>query len=175
VLGRAKRFAGHEDTPLSPRGRAQVRRLRARFLRLAPEVVFSSDLSRCLETASLLAPRCPVEASDRLRELDFGDWDGESARSCRRRDKKLFDRWMRRPWSTSPPGGESLRELWTRVRRFVASVVERFPNRTLAIISHAGPIRTLLAPAPEQFWTMDVPPAALFRIEWGPEGRCFGD
>jgi broad specificity phosphatase PhoE len=181
VIGRAQRYAGHRDTPLSPRGRAQAARLRARIGRFRPDLLVSSDLKRCLETAELAAPGAAILATERLRELDFGSWDGLSARTCRRRDARRFDRWMRDPWSTRPPGGESLRQLWIRVRRYVGSLLRRFPRRTLAIVTHAGPIRALLAPHPSRFWSVDVPPAAVFAVDRVPargrarERRCAAD
>jgi alpha-ribazole phosphatase len=180
VLGRAGRYAGHRDSPLSPRGRAQVLRLRPRFRRLRPDVIVSSDLARCRQTAQILAPGAEVLSSPELRELNFGRWDGRTAESCRRRDGRRFDQWMREPWSTRTPDGESLRQLCRRVRRFVTSLISRFPNRTLALITHAGPLRTLLATNPSDFWRVSVPPASLFELDWEPkvgqsavrEGRC---
>jgi len=176
VLGRARRYAGHRDTPLSPEGRRQISTLRARFRRLRPEVVVSSDLSRCRETAALLAPGAAIPGSELLRELDFGAWDGLTAASCRRRDPGRFDRWMRDPWSVPPPGGEKLQTLWTRVRTFVSDLVRRHPARRIALITHAGPIRALLAADPSQFWSRSVPAGALFTLRWpvdaGRKGRC---
>jgi broad specificity phosphatase PhoE len=169
VLGRAKRYAGHLDSPLSPRGLAQVRRLRRRFQKLGADIVISSDLRRCLMTAKILAPGVDILSSARLRELDFGDWDGRTCRSCRRRDPGRFDRWLKNPWAIRTPGGESLRQLWKRVRRYVDSLVLRHPGQTLALVTHAGPIRSLLAPDPSSFWTPHVPPAALFECDWGQE------
>jgi broad specificity phosphatase PhoE len=176
VLGRAKRYAGHRDTPLTDEGRDQISRLRGRFRKLSAEVLVSSDLKRCRETASLLAPGARVVTTEQLRELDFGAWDGLTAATCRRRDPRLFDRWMRDPWSRRPPGGERLAQLWTRVRAAVSDLVRRHANRTLAIVTHAGPIRALLASDPEQFWSATVPPGALFTLRWkagpcAPSGR----
>lgn len=175
VLGRAKRYAGHRDTPLTPRGRAQIRRLRPRFQKIKAQVIVSSDLVRCLETARILAPGLEIIRSARLRELDFGEWDGRTAVSCRHRDPRRFDRWMRDPWTIRTPGGECLSQVWTRVRGYVSSLVRRFPGRTLALVTHAGPIRTLIAPDPSRFWKEDVPPAALIELDWEPERRCRGE
>jgi broad specificity phosphatase PhoE len=166
VLGRARRYAGHRNSPLSARGRIQASKLGSRFRRLKPDIVVSSDLRRCLETAKILGAAVPILPSSGLREMDFGDWDGRTSASCRRRDRDRFDRWMIDPWSLRPPGGESLRQLRARVRRFVDSLVRRFPDRTLALITHAGPIRALVAPEPSDFWALDVPPAALFELDW---------
>lgn len=166
VLGRAKRYAGHRDTPLSPEGRDAISRLRARFRRLAPDVIFSSDLRRCVQTARILSPSGEIHRSARLRELDFGAWDGRTAEACRRRDPRRFERWMRDPWSARPPRGESLSLLHARVRAFVNSIARRFPNRTLALVTHGGPIRALLASDRTDFWDVEVPPGALFTARW---------
>ncbi len=172
VLGRARRYAGHRDTPLTPAGRRQILHLRARFERLRPDLVLSSDLGRCRESAALLAPGRRIEATDLLRELDFGDWDGLTARTCRRRDPTRFDRWMRDPGSVRPPGGESLERLWNRVRRFASALARRHPGRTLALVTHAGPIRALVARRPAEFWSVRVPPGALLEIAWTVGRRC---
>jgi broad specificity phosphatase PhoE len=166
LLGRARRYAGHRDTPLSPEGKLQIAKLRGRFRRLRPDVVVSSDLRRCRQTAALLAPGARIEASARLRELDFGDWDGLTSTTCRRRDPRRFDRWMRDPWSVRPPRGEKLAQLWTRVRDYVSDLARRHSGETVAIVTHAGPIRALLASAPEEFWDNTVPVGALFTIRW---------
>lgn len=162
VLGRDRRYAGHRDTPLTPRGRFQIRRLRARFRRCRPDLIFSSDLRRCLDSAALLAPGRAIEPTARLRELDFGAWDGLTAEECRRRDPVRFDRWMRDPRATRPPGGESLEGLRRRVRGLVRSLVRRHPGKTLAFVTHAGPIRSLS----RDFWSMKIEPGELIETSW---------
>jgi len=171
LLGRARRYAGHRDTPLSPEGRRQIAKLRGRFTRLRPDIVISSDLKRCRQTALLLAPGARVEASALLRELDFGDWDGLTSTTCRRRNPGRFDRWMRDPWSVTPPGGEKLTHLWDRVRAYVSDLARRHPGETVAIVTHAGPIRALLASKPKHFWDTSVPAGALFTMRWNAERR----
>lgn len=171
LLGRARRYAGHRDTPLSPEGKRQIANLRAKFRRLRPDALISSDLRRCRQTAALLDPDARVEASAHLRELDFGDWDGLTSTTCRRRNPARFDRWMRDPWSVRPPHGEKLTQLWTRVRRYVSDLARRHKGETVAIVTHAGPIRVLLAAAPEKFWDTSVPVGALFTIRWNAGRR----
>lgn len=166
LLGRARRYAGHRDTPLSPEGKRQIAKLRGRFHKLRPDVVISSDLRRCRQSADILAPGARVGTSDRLRELDFGDWDGLTSTTCRRRNPARFDRWMRDPWSVRPPRGEKLAQLWSRVRDYVSDLARRHRGATVAIVTHAGPIRALLASAPEKFWDTSVPVGALFTIRW---------
>jgi alpha-ribazole phosphatase len=171
VLGRARRYAGHTDTPLHPSARRRLDRVRRRFARLKPDRVFSSDLLRCRETAAAVAPGKDVVFSARLRELRFGRWEGLTADECRARHPRLFERWSRDPLRHAPPGGESLRRLRTRVRAFVAGLARRFPGRTVALITHGGPIRTLLAGRPEEFWTPRVPPGSLHVLDWKEVAR----
>lgn len=182
VLGRARRYAGHRDTPLTTRGRRQISRLRPRFKDLNPELIFSSDLRRCLETATLLAGDREVRATLQLRELDFGAWEGLTAKACLRRDPERFESWLRDPTILQPPDGESLAHLWKRVRAYISALVYRHPGRTLAIVTHAGPIRALVARDPSQFWSEDVPPGVLLEVVWDadrsaaltPRRRCTG-
>lgn len=163
VLGRDRRYAGHSDTPLTPEGRRRVRRLRPRFERLRPDVILCSDLRRCRDTAALLAPGRRVRATALLREIDFGAWDGLTAEECRRRDPARFDRWMRDPESTRPPGGESLSAMRRRVRGLVRSLVRRHPGRTLALVTHGGPIRAL---ASGDFWSLKPEPGGMIEMDW---------
>jgi broad specificity phosphatase PhoE len=180
VLGREGRYAGHGDTPLTPAGQRQILALRPRFAPFRGDFIFSSDLRRCRETAELLAPGRVVRFSERLRELDFGAWEGLTAEECRRRDPDRFGRWMRSPQSTRPPGGESMDQLWSRVRTFATHLARRHAGRTLTLITHGGPIRALLAPDPTAFWKVSAPYGAFVEIRWGaspaaavsPRRRC---
>jgi len=171
VLGRQRRYAGHTDTPLHPSARRALADVRRRLGRLNPHRVFSSDLLRCRETAEAVAPGRDVVLSPRLRELHFGRWEGLTAAECRARHPRLFETWSRDPLRHAPPGGESLRRHRTRVRAFVAGLARRFPGRTVALITHGGPIRTLLAGRPEEFWTSNVPPGSLHVLEWKEVSR----
>jgi broad specificity phosphatase PhoE len=166
VLGREGRYAGTLDTPLTPKGRRQIRGLREQFERLRPDLVFSSDLIRCRETASLLAPGRNIYPSRSLRELNFGAWEGLTAEECRLRDPERFDRWMRVPWSERPPRGESLDQLWSRARGFATTLARRHPGKTIVLVTHGGPIRALLADDPTTFWSVHASFGALLETVW---------
>ena len=165
ILGKQRRYAGHSDTPLTQRGRRQILRLRQAFHRLKPTTIHSSDLDRCRETAALLAPDHRLRFSGRLREMDFGDWEGRTAAECARIQPARFERWMRRPEDVSPPRGETLREPARRVRAFVRDLARRHPGGTVALVTHAGPIRVLLNPRLTDFWKTEIPTASLREIE----------
>ena len=99
----------------------------------------SSPLSRCLQPARYLGH--DVSADLRLREMNFGDWEG-SAWSDIAVDE--ISRWNADLMTVAPPNGESLGEVYTRTGEFLAAA-RGFDGEALVAITHAGPIRCLLA------------------------------
>src|SRR5450631_1835761 len=74
-----KRFSGSGDPPLIEQGRVQARAVATRLAaRGGIDLILSSGLSRCRETASIMASALgvPIELDDDLREVDFGLWEG---------------------------------------------------------------------------------------------------
>lgn len=132
-LSDAGRFNGWTDVSLNERGRAQALALRDR-LSSAYDGIWSSDLSRATETAAIASV---VATPDRrLRELDFGELEGEAWDGCSpdlQRSLLGFD-------SFAAPGGESTRQLRDRVDDFIAFLE---PGRHL-LFTHGGVIRVLL-------------------------------
>lgn len=167
VLGAQNRYAGHLDPPLTTEGRRQVERLRRRFLRFRVDHVFSSDLLRCRETVELLAPCSDVAFTGRLREMGFGAWEGLTPVECLRQSPSLYRRWLEDPVSFAPPGGEPMASLAERVLSFADSVAARFSGRTVAFVTHGGPIRSLLDPGLRDLRNIHVLPASLVIRRWG--------
>jgi probable phosphoglycerate mutase len=58
----------------------------------------------------------------------------------------------------SPPGGESFAAVAKRVLRSLDRLLAEHPERTLVVVSHVTPIKTLLCRA------LLAPPAAMFRL-----------
>lgn len=127
--------------------------------------IVSSDLLRCRETSELLARDREVVLAPELRELHFGHWEGRTAAECYLRDPVRYAQWLHDPWRVAPPGGERLDELAARVRAFLDRLAAACPGRTVAVVTHAGPIRVVAAPHPSRIWTVDVPPASLL-VRW---------
>lgn len=98
--------------------------------------VWSSPLRRCRELAECLHGQ-PI-FDERLVEMDFGNWEGQSWDDIPRRE---LDAWAADVAAYAPPGGESPLALQQRALAFVASLT--VPQAV--IVTHAGVIRTLLA------------------------------
>lgn len=107
----------------------------------------------------ILNPEGEIIVTKRLRELNFGTWEGHTHDEIIRRAS--YRRWLEDPLSVTPPGGESVLHLARRVRRCVAEIVRRHPNGTVALVTHGGVIRVLLAPDLRDFRSAPVPPAGM--------------
>lgn len=142
------RIQGSSDTELNARGREQARHL-ARRLRTVPlHAVYTSDLTRCVQTARIVrGPRpLPLRLSPNLREVAYGEWEGHTREQLARSG---YDDHLRR-WNTGeavggPPGGESREQVDARAEQFLACIVPRHRGETVLVVSHGGTLRLMLA------------------------------
>ncbi len=137
----AGKIQGHTDTPLSEDGRAQLLTWSPPAQLLASEWV-SSPLQRCRDTARHLAGH-PVPTDDLLKEMLWGDWQGETLPGLRERFGAGMAQREEMGWDFRPPNGESPRDVAERLKAFLAKVVER--DKPTVAVTHRGVIRAALA------------------------------
>ncbi len=117
---------------LSADGRALARELGDRRRHDGLAAVFTSDLQRAVETASVAFAEVavPVLHDWRLRECDYGDWNGRPAEQVHGRRRHYLDR----PY----PGGESWRQAVDRAGRFLGDLPLRWAGRRVLVIGHVA-------------------------------------
>lgn len=159
---------GRLDPPLDDEGRRQAGRV-ADLLGPVDEVI-SSPLARTRQTAAVIAGRAPVRVDDRWIELDYGEWDGTPAREL---PAETWQRW-RSDLDLVPKGGESLRQLGTRVREACEELSEAARSRTVVVVSHVSPIKAAVSWAlgvgDESVWRMFLGPGSITRIAMSDHG-----
>jgi probable phosphoglycerate mutase len=139
------RFIGQSDIPLTARGRRQAEEwgLYFRDKGISFDSLYSSDLSRCMETARIIAPDFPVTSRKELREIDMGRWEGLS-----RKDLKhdYPEAWKRRGEDPEhrPPDGESFGDLHRRVAPLLDEFLSDKKSINRLIVTHAGVIRIII-------------------------------
>jgi probable phosphoglycerate mutase len=101
------------------------------------------------------------DIEDGLRETDFGAWEGLTFAEARAKDPAALDAWLSAP-DAAPPGGESFDEVTRRVSAAQERLVARFAGRTVLVVSHVTPIKTMLRLA------LGAPSEALFRMDLAP-------
>jgi ribonuclease H / adenosylcobalamin/alpha-ribazole phosphatase len=174
-----KRFSGGRfDPELSEQGLRQAD-VTAQVLarRGGVDAVITSPLRRAKATAERVAAdlRLPVYVEDRFRECDFGDWDGLTFDEVQQRWPEETAAWLAST-SAAPPGGESFDEVAERVRAALSSLLERFAGRTLLVVAHVTPIKTVVRLAldapPHSINRMHLAPASLTTVQYYEDGNC---
>lgn len=159
-----KRFSGSggTDPELSAAGRGQAERAAEHFAALGTvQEIVSSPLRRCRETAAAVAARLglDVRIDEGLRETDFGAWEGLTFGEVRDRYGDDLTAWLASPDTAPTGGGESFTEVADRVAAARDRIVARYAGRTVLLVTHVTPIKTLVRLA------LGAPPEALFRME----------
>jgi broad specificity phosphatase PhoE len=173
-VARTDVYFGQYDVPLAEAGQQQSAAIAEVIASLDVAAIYASDLSRSADTARLASKRTglPFQTDARLRELHLGWAEGQARDEVARRDPALkelhFGALREQPFSS---GGETLRMLADRVRRFRDEIVPRHRGRKVAVIGHHLPNRVLLGDALglplEGFFTFRQDRGRLSVIEYG--------
>ena len=118
--------------------------------------VVTSPLRRSRETAAALGREADVD--DAWIELDYGELDGTPLRDVPR---DVWAGWQADP-SWSPPGGESLVDLGTRIRAACDALAEECADRDVIVVTHVSPVKAAVA------WALDVGDHISFRTFVSP-------
>ena len=163
-----KRFSGglaSANPGLSDDGRDQVRAVADWLGPIADKVdaVVSSPVRRTLESAGILAAALgrEVEVEPGFAEMEFGAWDGMTFAEVGEQHPDELKAWLG-SLDVAPGGGESFRTVQARVLGGLGRLLEQHAGRTVVVVSHVTPIKTLVAHA------LDAPLEAVFRMELTP-------
>lgn len=138
------RFQGHSDIPLSPEGRAQALQLAAYVATFSHiDELYASPLARAVETAGLAFPGREPRRDERLREVDFGDFEGRTRAELEHDPRWLA--WIADPFERPAPGGEAYRDLRERVMDWLVDARAAHAGGHVAAVTHSGTIQMLFA------------------------------
>jgi probable phosphoglycerate mutase len=137
-----RRFQGQTDVPLNERGVAQAIAAAGKLALFKPDLVVSSDLSRCARTAAALGDvtGLAVERDVRLRERCFGDWETLTRQEVLQRFPSEAARWL----AGDPEPGcgiEPIADLGKRMAEVIRHTAERVPGKTAVLVTHGGSVK----------------------------------
>jgi probable phosphoglycerate mutase len=163
-----KRFSGglaSANPGLSDEGRAQIRAVADWLAPLADRVdaVVASPVRRTLESADIIAAALgqPIEVEPGFAEMEFGVWDGMTFGEVGEQYPAELKSWLGSV-DNAPEGGESFTTVQERVLAGLGRLLEGHAGKTVVVVSHVTPIKTLVANA------VDAPLEAVFRMELTP-------
>lgn len=148
---------GKLDMGLSAKGHAQMARLAEALASVTIDAFYASPRRRALESVENLRGKPIVEP--RLAEIDFGELEGLTYDEVAERYPRIYEEWMRVPTKVHFPGGESFKQMRRRVLQAVSEIREARKEQTVAIVSHGGVNRIVLAHA------LGVEASMIFRME----------
>lgn len=140
------RLAGRTpDVHLNDKGRQQADALVGYLAGQPIDVIYSSPLERCLETAEPLAQArsMPVVVETGLVEVDYGGWQGADLRELSKQPE--WAQVQHYPSIFRFPEGETLREVQARAVSALERLRRAHPDQILAVFSHGDVIRTTMA------------------------------
>jgi broad specificity phosphatase PhoE len=138
------------DVSINDDGRRQAEALGRRIAHLRFDRVITSTLFRARETTEILAPGVHAEADPRLKELDYGAWEGLTRDAVVRTDRALRRQWEADPAATSCPGGESGLDMARRLTPFLGDLLEEQRRWHAKAAFRAATAGTALEGEPEQ-------------------------
>jgi len=149
VGAETRRFIGHLDVSLSPRGESQSRIQAVRLRGIPLTAVYTSDLSRARVTGAIIGATHGLvpTAVPALREMDMGRWDGLTGAEIAERDRPAFEQWMARIGEFPFPDGESDGDLLARVWPAFMAIVAGHDAQAVAVVAHGGTNRAILCRA----------------------------
>jgi ribonuclease H / adenosylcobalamin/alpha-ribazole phosphatase len=163
-----KTFSGGiagSNPPLNAEGRAQVRATAEWLTPMRDEIdaIVTSPVRRTHESAEILGEILgrPVESEEGIAEMEFGTWDGLTFADVQQQFPDELSAWLG-DLEQAPGGGESFRAVAERVLAGRDRIVSAYAGRSVLVVSHVTPIKTLVADA------LSAPLEALFRMELSP-------
>ncbi|QLH21397.1 bifunctional RNase H/acid phosphatase [Streptomyces sp. Rer75] len=176
-----KRFSGSggTDPGLSDIGHRQAELVAASLAaRGTIQAIVTSPLKRCRETAETVAARLglDVRVDEGLRETDFGAWEGLTFAEVRDRHPDDLDAWLASSKTAPTGGGESFATVARRVALSRDKLIARYAGRTVLLVTHVTPIKTLtrlaLGAPPESLFRMELSAASLSAVAYYGDGNA---
>lgn len=177
---REGRLQGGQDIPINETGVWQAtrngRRLKGVFedeaFKLEDFTFVASPLGRCIRTMGLvrqglgLDPQHGFSRDDRLKEITFGTWEGNTHEELRAVDPDAVAQREASKWSFVPPRGESYEMLSARITPWLESL-----ERPTVAVSHGGVSRAvrglLFGLSSDEVPMLDVPQDKIYLVQDG--------
>jgi len=141
-----KKIQGLKNSPLTPKGVELTRAWLPTLERWEWDQIIASDLGRVQQTVALLNERLkiPVQFDVRLREQDWGAWEGCTIASIRKEQAEDLQERVAKGWHFKAPGGETRASVRDRVFIALEEIAGNHPGKKNLIVCHQGIIKVIL-------------------------------
>lgn len=143
---REHRLQGVMQIPLNERGRDQATAV-ARYLKgLSIDALYTSPILRAKETAEIIGKLIglPPRGDERLREIEFGIFEGLTFAEVERRFPAAHRNWITGYLAYKAPQGESRQDVQRRMRAAWDDLTANSDHKSIALVSHGSAIAIFL-------------------------------
>ena len=140
-------YIGSTDLDVTTNGIIELEDLKEKGIYPKCDLIFSSPMKRAVQTANIIFPDKEVILKEKLREMDFGEFEGKTAQDLK--DRQDYADWVAGKINAAP-GGESNISFATRLCEGLGEIVREMMDKEVfsaAVVMHGGAIMTLLAVA----------------------------
>jgi broad specificity phosphatase PhoE len=140
------------------------------------QVIYSSPLSRAMETARGIAQvfNLKVQPLEGIIDMSFGKWEGLPLKEVQPRDGELYRQWREEPHLVTLPGGESLDEVRVRAMAALEGVIQYHKGMNIVLVSHRVVNKVIICGIlgidNSHFWQIGQDTAAVNLIQY-KEGK----
>jgi broad specificity phosphatase PhoE len=139
-------FCGDLDPELTDAGSQMAKQFAATYAKLPWDAVYVSPMKRTIATAKPLCDAVGIEMQlrDGLKEIKYGNWEGETVESVREKYAEEYVNWLAEPAWNAPSGGETSVEIASRSSLVIAEIQEKYKSGNVLVVSHKATIRIIL-------------------------------
>ena len=135
-----KRYIGSTDEDILP---SEKERLSLKQYPKA-DIIFTSGMKRCVQTADIIYPAVPKEICFDFRESDFGEFENKNYDQLK--DNPNYQKWLDSMGTIPIPGGESGESFRNRCTLAFEKIIKEYENKdiTAAFVVHGGTIMAIM-------------------------------
>ena len=130
---------------LNENGHKQAQAAAERLAHLPVTAVYSSPVTRCMETAAYIAQTHTLDIIklEAVGEVRYGKWEGKKIKKLAKKKSWMTVQFF--PSRMTFPGGEALRDVQSRSIQALETLSQQHPDDLIIVVSHADLIKLVMA------------------------------
>ena len=141
-----KIFRGRIDVKLNENGKTQSKHLAKVLSNFKIDAIYSSPLSRALETAKSIRHLCEngIIPNEGFIDINYGDWQGLSHKQVIETYPKIYEDWIKNPEKVNFPNGETLKDVKNRSFAALNEIAQQHEDGVIVIVAHRVVCKVIL-------------------------------
>ena len=134
-----ERYAGSVDIELNKKGLQQTHDVAKEISKLNIDLIITSPLKRCNHMANIINKivNVPIIIMTEFCERNVGVFEGLTREEAKNKYPELWAKNITRIYDNAPTGGETIKEVESRVFKGLKKIKEKYNDKNILIITHA--------------------------------------